>query len=124
MILILGMVFLVRRVCGLLVADGYTRSKIDLHGVVECREARLDARGFTHKYGIDYEETFVLVAQMSIVITLLAVVITHRWTRLQMDMKNVFLHNTLSEVVYMVLPACSVLTEHVCHLRHVIYGLK
>ncbi|XP_020252561.1 protein phosphatase 1B-like [Asparagus officinalis] len=70
-------------------------------GTIECRKAHLVARDFTQQHGIDYEETFTSVAQMSIVRTILAVVDTHRWLVYQIDVKNVFLHGSLSETVYM-----------------------
>ena len=42
-------------------------------GSVEHYKARLVAKGFTQDYGIDYEETFALVAHISYVHALLAV---------------------------------------------------
>ena len=42
-------------------------------GSIECYKACLVAKGFTQKYGIDYEETFALVARISSVRALLAV---------------------------------------------------
>uniref|UniRef100_A0A2N9JAQ1 Reverse transcriptase Ty1/copia-type domain-containing protein n=1 Tax=Fagus sylvatica TaxID=28930 RepID=A0A2N9JAQ1_FAGSY len=56
---------------------------------------------FTQEYGIDYEETFALVARLSFVRTLLAVAASHQWKLFQMDVKNAFLNGDLSEEVYM-----------------------
>ena len=47
--------------------------KTQSDGIVDHYKARLVARGFTKEYGIDYEETFALVARLSSVRTLIAV---------------------------------------------------
>ena len=57
---------------------------------MERHKARLVARGFTQTYGVDYKETFALVARMSTVRVLLSVPINHAWPLYQMDVKNVF----------------------------------
>ena len=42
-----------------------------------------------------------------------------------MDVKNAFLHGSLSEIVYMTPPlGYNIPTGHVCLLRRVVYGLK
>ena len=79
----------------------------------------LVAKGFTQKYGIDYKETFALVARLSSVRTLLAVVVSRQWKLFQMDVKNAFLNRDLSEEVYM-----QPLPDKVCRLRCALYGLK
>jgi hypothetical protein len=43
------------------------------NGTVDRYKARLFARGFTQKYGVDYEETFAPIARLSSVRALLAV---------------------------------------------------
>ena len=47
--------------------------KIRSDGSIESYKARLVAKGFTQEYGIDYEETFALVARISFVRVLLVV---------------------------------------------------
>ena len=47
--------------------------KTQSDGIVDYYKARLVARGFTKEYGIDYEETFALVARLSSVRTLIVV---------------------------------------------------
>ncbi|RVW75057.1 Retrovirus-related Pol polyprotein from transposon RE2 [Vitis vinifera] len=94
-------------------------------GSVECYKARLVAKGFTQEYGIDYEETFALVARISSVRALLAVAAARKWDLFQMDVKNAFLNGDLSEEVYMQPPSgLSVESNKVCHLRRALYGLK
>ena len=99
--------------------------KTRFHGSIECYKTRLIAKGFTQKYGINYEETFAPVTRISSVRALLAVVTASKWAIFQMDVKNVFLNWNLSEEVYMQPPpGLSVESNKVCHLQHALYGLK
>ena len=97
-------------------------------GTVDCCKARLVARGFTQEYGIDYEETFSLVARLAIVKTLVAISAARKWPLFQMDVKNAFLNGELLEEVYMKLcPGYSHpprFPHRVCRLRRALYGLK
>jgi hypothetical protein len=80
-------------------------------GSVEQYKARLVARGFQQTQGLDYDETFALVAHMTIVCT--------------MDVKNAFLHGDLHEEVYMhPLPGVNIPSKHGRRLRKALYGLK
>ena len=73
--------------------------KIKTHsdGSIELYKARLVAKGFTQEYWIDYEETFALVTRISSIRALLAVAATSKWDIFQMDVKNAFLNENLSE---------------------------
>ena len=48
-------------------------------GSLEHYKACLIAKGFTQEYGIDYEETFALVARISFVHELLTVASASKW---------------------------------------------
>ena len=61
----------------------------------------LVTKGFTQKYGIDYEETFSLIGHLSFVCTLMAITASYYWNLFQMDVENVFLNGDLSGQVYM-----------------------
>ena len=50
---------------------------------------------------MDYEETFVVVAKITVVHTFLAIVLVRQWCVTQLDVKNVFLNGDLYEEVYM-----------------------
>jgi hypothetical protein len=52
-------------------------------------------------HGIDYDETFALVAKMDSIHFTLAIAATKGWEVHQMDVKNAFLHGDLSEEIYM-----------------------
>jgi hypothetical protein len=65
--------------------------KIDMY------TARLVAKGYNQTYGIDYDETFALVAKMGIVRTLISCAVNFGWPLHQLDVKNAFLHGDLQE---------------------------
>ena len=84
---------------------------------IERYKACLVAKGFTQEYGIDYEETFTLVARILSVHALLAVAAASKWDLFQMDVKKAFLNENLSEEVYMQPPpSLSSEPNKVCHL--------
>jgi uncharacterized membrane protein YbaN (DUF454 family) len=58
-------------------------------------KARLVAKGYVQTYGINYEETYSLVAKMTIIRAIIAMVATKGWSLYQMDVKNFFLHGDL-----------------------------
>ncbi|KAJ9541983.1 hypothetical protein OSB04_028489 [Centaurea solstitialis] len=94
-------------------------------GSIDRYKARLVAKGFNQDYGIDYEDTFAPVARVTSVRSLLAIATTKHWPLFQMDVKNAFLNDDLSEEVYMTPPpGVSLPSGHVCRLHKALYGLK
>jgi hypothetical protein len=98
-------------------------------------KARLVIRGFEQEYGIDYTETFALVAKFVTVRILLALAAKYDWEIEQMDVITAFLNPLLQEEVYMELPEGYVLPKDcpiprtsggriVCRLRKCLYALK
>lgn len=76
------------------------------------------AKGFTQKYGLDYQETFSHVVKMSIVRCLISLAASKKWKLFQLDVNNAFLHGQLHGEVYMkVLDGILAPTGHVCSLR-------
>ena len=55
-------------------------------------------------YGIDYQETFALVAKINTVRFLLSFAANLEWPLQQLDVKNAFLNGDLKEEIYMELP--------------------
>jgi hypothetical protein len=57
-------------------------------------------RGFTQRSEVDYDETFSTVIKPATVRTMLTLAVSRGWPMHQLDVKNTFLHGTLSETVY------------------------
>ena len=67
-------------------------------------KAHLIAQGFTQVPGLDYGDTFALVAKLTTIRILLALTARFDWEIHQMDVKNAFLNGDLKEVIYMKQP--------------------
>jgi hypothetical protein len=101
--------------------------KHNANGYVNKYKARLVTKGYAQTYGIDYEETYSLVAKMTIVKAIIAMAIAKGWSLHQMDVKNVFFHGDLHEEMYMEQPPSYVDQTRpnlVCRLKKPLYGLK
>ncbi|WVZ75888.1 hypothetical protein U9M48_023908 [Paspalum notatum var. saurae] len=103
------------------------KKKIDADGNVHIYKARLVAKVFRQIQGVDYDETFSLVAMLKSIRILLAIAAYHDYEVWQMDVKMAFLNGNLSEDVYMTQPDGFVNPQNagkLCKLLKSIYGLK
>jgi hypothetical protein len=57
-------------------------------------------RGFTQRPGVDYDGTFNLVVKPATVRTVLFLAISRSLSIHQLNVKNAFLHGTLSKAIY------------------------
>nr|GFA92594.1 hypothetical protein [Tanacetum cinerariifolium] len=77
------------------------KKKTVIDGAVHTYKARLVANGYTQTLGIDYEETFLPVADVRAIRILIAIAAYYDYEIWQMDVKIAFLNGYLSEKVYM-----------------------
>jgi hypothetical protein len=103
------------------------KKKTDTDGNVTIYKARLVAKSFRQVQGVDYDETFSLLAMFKSIHFLLAMVAFHDYEIWQMDVKTAFLNGNIAEELYMMQPegfADPKDVDKVCKLQRSIYGLK
>jgi hypothetical protein len=76
------------------------KTKYNSDGSVERHKAILVAKGFTQRYGIDYEETFAPVARQETVRMMISLRAQKKWSIHHMDVKSAFLNGYLEEEVF------------------------
>jgi len=84
------------------------------------------AKSYTRTYGIDYFETFSLVARMNSIRIIFSFDVNLSWLMRQLDIKNAFLYGDLQEEMYIEQPPDYVAQREnkVCRIKKVIYDLK
>nr|GEX98729.1 retrovirus-related Pol polyprotein from transposon TNT 1-94 [Tanacetum cinerariifolium] len=90
------------------------KNKHDEEQTVIRHKSRLVVRGYRQEKGIDFEESFALVARMEAISIFLAYVAHKSFTVFQMDVKTAFLHGFID-------------ADHPSHdykLKKALYGLK
>nr|GEY28116.1 retrovirus-related Pol polyprotein from transposon TNT 1-94 [Tanacetum cinerariifolium] len=103
------------------------RNKLDENGIVSQNKARLVAQGYNRQEGIDYDETYALVARLESIRILLAYDCALDFKLFQMDVKSEFLNGFINEEVYVAQPPEFIdfeKSDHVYKLKKALYGLK
>ncbi|GJY60685.1 retrovirus-related pol polyprotein from transposon TNT 1-94 [Tanacetum coccineum] len=101
--------------------------KLDELGGVLKNKARLVARGYCKEEGIDFEESFALVARLETIRIFIAYAAYMNMIIYQMDVKTTFSNGILREEVYVNQPDGFVDQDnpnHVYKLKKALYGLK
>ncbi|GJV05352.1 retrovirus-related pol polyprotein from transposon TNT 1-94 [Tanacetum coccineum] len=101
------------------------KSKHDEENTVIRNKTRLVVRGYCQEEGIDFEESFALVARMEAIRIVLAYDVHKSFTVFQMDVKTAFLHGSLKEDVYVCQPKGFIDVDHPSHvykLKNALYG--
>ena len=76
------------------------RHKFNVDGSLDRYKARWVLCGFTQRLDMDYDETFSPVVKSVTVRTVLSLALSQHWPVHQLDVKNAFLHGTLTRTVY------------------------
>lgn len=103
------------------------KAKLKVDGSFERLKAGLVAKGFNQVDGVDFSETFSFVIKPTSIRLVLTLAVVKGWEIHQLDVKNAFLHGSLSTLVYMQQPPSYTYQEHpnyVCQLSRALYGLK
>jgi hypothetical protein len=101
--------------------------KLRADGTLDRYEARWVLQGFTQRPGVDYDEPFSPVVKPATVHTVLTTAVSRACPIQQLNVKNAFLYDTLSETVFCCQPTGFANPTHpdlVCRLHKSLYGLK
>ncbi|GJY82251.1 retrovirus-related pol polyprotein from transposon TNT 1-94 [Tanacetum coccineum] len=86
-----------------------------------------DTQGYNQQKGIDYDETYALVARLESIRILLAYACALDFKLFQMDVKSAFLNGFINEEVYVAQPPGFIdfkKPDHVYKLKKALYGLN
>jgi len=101
--------------------------KRNADGTIERYKARFCAKGYTQKFGIDYNETFAPVVKHTSIRTLLTLAAKEDYEVYQFDVNTAFLYGMIDADIYMEQPDGYVNKKNpdfVCKLKKSLYGTK
>ena len=100
---------------------------MDEHGTVVLINAKLVAKGYNQEEGIDFEETYALVARLESIQMLCVFACYKNITLYHMNVKSAFLNDFINEEVYIEQPQGfknHKFLDYVFKLKKTLYGLK
>nr|GEX25882.1 hypothetical protein [Tanacetum cinerariifolium] len=105
----------------------YSSVKLEEYGDVLKNKTQLMAKGYRQEEGIDFEESFALVARIEGIHIFISNAASRNIIVYQIDVKMAFLNGELKEEVYVSQPEGFVDPDHLTHvycLKKALYGLK
>jgi hypothetical protein len=103
------------------------KNKMNEQGNIVRNKARLVYKAYAQIEGLDFDETFALIARLEAIRMFLSYACHKKFKVYQMDVKSAFLNGDLKEEVYMEQLEGFQLSdnpEFVCKLKKALYGLK
>lgn len=101
------------------------RTKRNADGDIQCFRARLVAKGYVQKAGVDFGEIFSPVARFETIRSVLSVAAKENLQLRQFDVKTAFLYGKLDKIIYMNQPeGFDDGSGRVCRLKGSLYGLR
>lgn len=101
------------------------KAKYNTDGSLQKLKARLVARGFSQKYGVDFEDTFAPTVRFDTLRLFFAVVAMHDLECHQVDVNNAFTESYLREDIYMKPPPGVIVKPgQAFKILRSLYGLK
>ncbi|GJX57990.1 integrase, catalytic region, zinc finger, CCHC-type containing protein [Tanacetum coccineum] len=109
------------------VTSYHNNNMLDEENTIIRNKTRMVVRGYRQEEGIDFEESFALVARMKAIRIFLAYDAHKSFIVFQIDVKTAFLHGSLKEDMYVCQPEGFIDADHpsyVYKLKKALYGLK
>jgi hypothetical protein len=103
------------------------KRKFKADRTLERYKARWVLGGFIQHLNVEYDETFNPVVKLTMFRTVLSLALSRDWPVHQLDVKNIFLHSTLIEIIYCTQPTGffdPAQPDLVCCLNKSLYDLK
>jgi hypothetical protein len=92
---------------------------------IEQLKARLIRRGFSHTYGLDYDETYILTIRMHTLQLFLSIVAFKNLECWHFNIKNAFTESKLKEMIFFQLsPSIKVWPGYILQALYSLYSLK